>query len=355
MKISPSFRILFLLCIAALCCCAAPPVALMANNTAVADDVVFRLDAAPSEAEDEVIVSVFVQHAPDVYAYEVRLEYEPQNLKLIDAHSDLPGLSTEPVTSGQQIRFAHTQLGRIPGQSGDLQLATFVFKLLHDGDSTIRLHYVSLIASDLSKTAYEPDNDVHVKDAFEPVQLTDISGHWAAQAIVQAVNLGLVEGYPDGTFRPQREVSRGEFVTLLGRALHLEKPGNIGQPLADDSLLPEWAQPYIYAAIAKGWIVGYEDDTFRADRSITRMEMTAIIARTVGVKAATGELAYVDADQIPAWGYDAAATATSAGLVQGRDDHTFAPNDNSTRAEAVVLMLNLLKAIDEGHLDIHPK
>ncbi|WP_167859365.1 S-layer homology domain-containing protein [Paenibacillus cymbidii] len=274
-------------------------------------------------------------------------------MQLIDAHSELPGMSTEPVPSGQQIRFAHTQLGRIPGQSGDLKLVTFVFKLLHNGDSAIRLHQVSLIASDLSKTVYETDNELQVEDPFVPVSLTDIAGHWAAQAIVQAVGLGFVEGYPDGTFRPQREVSRSEFVTLLGRALHLEMPGSKRQPLADDSLLPEWAQPYIYAAIDKGWIVGYEDDTFRADRSITRMEMTAIIARTVGVKSATGGLAYVDADRIPAWGHDAAATATTVGLVQGRDDHTFAPNDNSTRAEAVVLILNLLQAIDRGDVEIH--
>jgi hypothetical protein len=342
------FRKFVMLYLVALACCAAWPSALMAKIADIPEAVAFKLEAVKSGADDEIIVSVWVQHVPDVYAYEVELGYEPRKLELIDTLSGFPGMSVNPILSNDRIRFAHTQIGNIPGKSGDLKLATFIFKQLHKGDSTIRLRNVSLVASDLKTTDYKPGNHLRVEDTSVHIRLTDIAGHWAEQAIEKAVSLGFVEGYADDTFRPERKVTRGEFVSLLSRALQLELPIDAERPYADDSQFPLWAKPHIYAAADQGLIFAYEDHTFRADRPITRVEMTAIMARAFEGKSATAELEYKDADQIPAWGYEAVAKATASGLVQGKPGRRFAPNEQTTRAEAVALILNVLNAIDKG-------
>lgn len=305
----------------------------------------FSLEAAKSETEDEVIVSVFAKGVSDVYAYEVRLGYEPSKLELVDTVSGLPGMSVNPILNNNQIRFGHTQIGKVPGKSGDLKLVSFIFKKLHKGNSAIRLDAISLVESSLESMEFKPGHLLQVEDTTVAIRLTDIGGHWAEEAIERAVSLGFVEGYTDHTFRPQREVTRAEFVTLLSRALQLAPLARDRRLFDDDSQFPVWAKAHIYAAAEQELILAYEDHTFRAARPITRVEMTTIIARSIAGESETGELTYKDREQIPAWGYDAVAVATAAGLVQGKPDQRFAPNERSTRAEVVVLILNVLDAM----------
>ncbi|WP_214628173.1 S-layer homology domain-containing protein [Paenibacillus agaridevorans] len=330
-----------------LVCCASASEALKAKAADLPVAVEFSLEAVHSESEDEIIVSVFAQDVADVYAYEIGMGYDRRKLELVDTISGFPGISAGPIHSNDRMRFAHTQIGKTSGQSGDLKLVAFVFKKLHKGSSTIRLHTVSLVASDLTTTEYKLRHSVQAEDTTANIQLTDIRGHWAEQSIVRGVGLGIVEGYADDTFRPQRAVTRGEFVTMLSRALRLDLPVAPERPYADDGLFPSWASPHIYAAAERGYIVAYEDDTFRADRLITRMEMTAIIARAFDGMSEAGAVSYIDADDIPAWGYEAAAKATAAGLVQGKPGQRFAPNEHATRAEVVVVILHLLDAIGQ--------
>jgi len=342
------FRVFVMIYIAALACCSVGPATLMAKDANIQETAVFRLEAVKSEANDEIIVNVWGENVSDVYAFEMDLGYEPRKLELVDTSSVLPGMSISPIPGNNQIRFAHTQVGKVPGKSGDLKLASFVFKQLHKGDSTIRLPDISLVAADLGTTDFKPGNQLRVEDTSVNIRLTDIADHWAEQAIERAVSLGFVEGYPDDTFRPQREVTRGEFVTLLSRALQLELSVDAQSPYEDDSLFPLWAKSHIYAATDQNLIVGYEDRNFHADRPITRVEMTSIIARAFAEESTTVELEYKDVDQIPAWGYEAVAKATVAGLVQGKPGKQFAPNDQATRVEAVVMILNGLDKIKAG-------
>jgi len=98
-------------------------------------------------------------------------------------------------------------------------------------------------------------------------------------------------------------------------------------------------------AIAAGIVRGFPDRTFGPERLITRAEMTVMIMRAAGYdeQAAAGKpLVYRDADRIGDWAYPAVAAATELGLVQGVGDNRFAPQGVTTRAEAVVMILRLM-------------
>lgn len=344
MRINRIFTMIVVICLLTTCfsavLLATPPV----NDV---DSPTFSLEVEKAESPGEITVHLFVKNVVDVYAFDVVLQYDASKLKLIDSHSALQGLSVNPILESNQLRFAHTQIGLIPGKSGDLKLATFVFKQIQPGSSNIKLHQISLVLSNLDTVVYHPGFMLHMEDL---IPFIDISGHWAEEAIMQAALLGIVDGYEDDTFRPQRQTTRAEFVVMLIRALQLEPAIKTENPFKDDDLLPLWAKPYIYTAANQEILFAYEDRTFRPERPITRIEMIAIVVRAIGMISTTNvKMEYKDVDQIPAWGYDYVATATASGLVQGRPGPYIAPNEHTTRAEATLLLLNLLETLDSSN------
>ncbi|MFD0589216.1 discoidin domain-containing protein [Paenibacillus sp. GCM10027627] len=179
------------------------------------------------------------------------------------------------------------------------------------------------------------------------VRLNDIASHWAEASIKRAVKLGFVAGYTDGSFKPYRAVSRDEFIVMLVKALKLQGADH-SLTFADAGTIPAWAKPHIAQALESGLLSGYVDGTFRPKASISRAEMAAIIVRGLGVKPAEGlELTYADADQIPAWARPYVAAAQMAGVMNGQGDNRFAPAVSATRAEAVVVILNMVDALEK--------
>ncbi|NBD24523.1 S-layer homology domain-containing protein [Paenibacillus glycinis] len=173
--------------------------------------------------------------------------------------------------------------------------------------------------------------------------LSDISGHWAEAAIKRAVELGIVNGYEDRTFLPNRPVTRAEFAVMLSRTLKPEAGGKL--EFKDAASIPAWAADAVGSAVAAGWISGYEDGTFRADRRITRAELATMAVRAMGWEPdAALALAFADAADIPAWASPYVALAAERKLVNGRGDDSFVPNGIATRAEAAELLMRMLDA-----------
>ncbi|NHN32225.1 S-layer homology domain-containing protein, partial [Paenibacillus agricola] len=178
---------------------------------------------------------------------------------------------------------------------------------------------------------------------IKPVNsFSDITGHWAEANIKQAVSKGIISGYPDGTFKPNATVTRAEFAVMLMNTL---KPQGEGTALTfkDNLKIGNWAQKAVAQAVQAGIVMGYEDGTFRPDAEITRAEMAVMLANAMGqtlqANAATG---FVDDKDIPAWAKGGIAFVKQAGIVQGKGDNQFAPQDHATRAEAVTVMLNIV-------------
>ncbi|OPH50000.1 hypothetical protein BC351_36505 [Paenibacillus ferrarius] len=183
---------------------------------------------------------------------------------------------------------------------------------------------------------------VPTPDTKPTINFSDISGHWAEAIIKQAVSRGIVGGYPDGTFKPGKTVTRAEFTVMLMNTL---KPQGAGAALTftDKAKIGSWAQTAVEQAVQAGMIKGYEDGTFRPDAVITRAEMAVMIGGALGQStAANASTDFADDKDIPAWAKASVSYVKQAGIVQGKSDNHFAPEDHATRAEAVTVLMNVL-------------
>lgn len=98
---------------------------------------------------------------------------------------------------------------------------------------------------------------------------------WYNEGISTVAAAGIIEGYEDGSFRPDRKITRAEFATIAARFTSLKYNGSVMFTDLDG----HWATEYVHDAAITGWINGYEDGSFRPDSEITRAEAIAIINR----------------------------------------------------------------------------
>lgn len=105
---------------------------------------------------------------------------------------------------------------------------------------------------------------------------TDVAGdRWSNTAISTLANGEILIGYEDGSFRPEATITRAEFAAIASRLdAIVENPTHNFTDLTG-----HWAEAYVANAVAKGWITGYEDGTFRPDQKITRAEAVTIVNR----------------------------------------------------------------------------
>ena len=149
--------------------------------------------------------------------------------------------------------------------------------------------------------------------SYPPVtggSFSDVSDSaWYATAVNTLVELDVLSGYEDGTFRPNNAVTRAEFVTAVCKCFDSLSTGSAG--FSDVS--GHWAEGFINQAVAEGWISGFTDGTFRPDESIQRCQVTAILNNALertgsGFAADAGTQEFVD---VPSshWAYEHIAEA----------------------------------------------
>ncbi|WP_245596167.1 S-layer homology domain-containing protein [Paenibacillus taiwanensis] len=171
---------------------------------------------------------------------------------------------------------------------------------------------------------------------------SDINGHWAENAVREGVNRGFVTGYADGTFKPNKQITRAELVVMLVRALQRSGNGTT-RTFADQDQIPQWALQAIRQGVELGWVSGYANNTFQPNRSLTRTELAVLIVRAAGLEPKPlAKLHFADAKQIPAWAVPYVAAAVEAGYISGVSGNRFDPQTHATRAEAVSLIVGLL-------------
>ncbi|MDQ8734946.1 asparaginase domain-containing protein [Paenibacillus sp. LHD-38] len=172
---------------------------------------------------------------------------------------------------------------------------------------------------------------------------TDISGHWAEAAIKEAIASGIVKGYTDGTFKPNNTVTRAEFSVMLMGALKAEGEG-AALTFTDQAKIAAWAKEAVAHAVKAEIISGYPDGTFRPGANILRMEMVSMIAKGAGLtldpNAATS---FADNEDIPAWAMGAVKAVSDKGIIQGRTGNVFTPKATASRADAITVIMNMLK------------
>lgn len=106
---------------------------------------------------------------------------------------------------------------------------------------------------------------------------TDVkAGMWCNRAIATLTNMGIIKGYTDGSFQPNKSITRAELATIIARFAKLD----VNTKTFSD-INGHWAQKNIELAAGNGWINGYEDGTFRPNKSIIRAETFAMINRVL--------------------------------------------------------------------------
>lgn len=157
-------------------------------------------------------------------------------------------------------------------------------------------------------------------------KFNDMKNHWSVDSISKAINKGYVDGYPDGTFLPDKNITRIEFIKLIVDS----KYGKQGFKLSS-----EIAQPYVMAAVNYK-LLEITDLRGEMNQDITRIELVTIVMRTLGkVYSNYAECMY---------------DATQLGIVQGVDDKgNMGLYETPTRAQAVVI-IERLDALNRGEL-----
>ncbi len=171
------------------------------------------------------------------------------------------------------------------------------------------------------------------------VKTTDITGHWAQENINKLVAIGAIKGYPDGSFKPDKTISRAEFATVLVKAFKLAPQS--GKVFADTA--NHWAKNDLATAASYGIVGGYDETTFGPDDLITREQMAVMIVKAAKLNTLTEEPSFADSENISDWARAAVTTATGNGIMKGYPDNTMRPQGNTTRAEAVTVIANTLK------------
>ncbi len=103
------------------------------------------------------------------------------------------------------------------------------------------------------------------------------TGDWFNNAVSTLSKAGIIAGYEDGSFRPNGYITRAEFATIAARFFDVTYNGKDLFP----DISGHWAKDYINQAANKGFVNGYEDGTFKPDRNITRAEAVTLVNRTL--------------------------------------------------------------------------
>lgn len=169
------------------------------------------------------------------------------------------------------------------------------------------------------------------------------SENWANTAVTALSEAGYINGYEDGTFRPDANITRAEFVTIINNM----KGNTIGSNKAFSDLADSsWYYESIGKGVAAGYISGYDDNTVRPDAFITRQE-AAVIAYRAWNLTPKGDVSFSDSSEIGSWARAQVATLVSKKIINGYEDGTFRPSSYMTRAE-VAVMINNLKIMEEN-------
>ncbi len=181
-------------------------------------------------------------------------------------------------------------------------------------------------------------------------QLSDIQTYWGGQYIQSLNEQDVIGGFPDGTFRPNDQLTRAQFAAIVTNAFELDT--NVPAPRFNDQL-PGWAAPAIGAAAAAGFIAGFPDGTFRPNDVLTRAQAITVLTRAVidGDGIPEAQIAptlsiYNDASSIPNFARVWVATATDEELlVLYPDPRLVNAQSVATRGEVAALTYQALSKI----------
>lgn len=164
----------------------------------------------------------------------------------------------------------------------------------------------------------------------------DYDNHWAKEAITKWSEKEVLEGYEDGTFKPNNKVTRGELAAIIVRVFGLTDTSAAEK--YTDVEATKWYASDIAKVSSAGIMNDYEDGTFKPNQEATREEAAYAIAKAYKVAAKETNVTFKDQAQISDWAEAEIASLVAGGYLNGNPDGTFRPTASLTRAEAVTMV-----------------
>ena len=171
---------------------------------------------------------------------------------------------------------------------------------------------------------------------------TDTAGHWAESAINKwSQEYGIIQGYDDGTFRPDSSITRGAFAGILDRFLHFRETSP--SDTFSDTAGTYWEEA-ILKLHASGVYLGNQGRALSAS-TITRQQAVAMIGRAFSISPETASVSYTDGAQIAEYALPYVAEFEAHGYLTDCADGKFRPTDAITRAEIVNILGNMIHTL----------
>lgn len=168
--------------------------------------------------------------------------------------------------------------------------------------------------------------------AADTTKFTDVKEtHDYYADVYTLVERGVIKGYADHTYRPNAELTRGQAAKILAIALELEIAAVTESSFTDVSDKNQYL-PYIEALVKKGIINGYDDGTFKPQNTLTRGQMAKILVKGFGLTSEGGSLPFTDVTTKSGY-YEDIQTLYTLGITKGNTATTFSPNEAVKRGQ----------------------
>lgn len=169
---------------------------------------------------------------------------------------------------------------------------------------------------------------------------SDIRGHWAEANIDYLIQENIVQGDPDGKFRPEDSITRAEFIRIINKALDFTKKGQANfKDVCEDC----WFYDDILIAKGENYVDGYPDNTVKPNGNITREEASVMLGRALQINEVhTSSHRFKDSNKIHNWARGYVNAIHGLGYMTGYPDGSFKPQANLKRSEAATLLIKVM-------------
>lgn len=181
----------------------------------------------------------------------------------------------------------------------------------------------------------------------------DATGHWSEKDIRKLVEKGYMKGYEDGSFRPDKAVTRAEFAELIVKTLGLKATDSstaaIEEKQFKDVKSGAWYYPSVSVAVEAGIVKGYPENEFLPDQKITRQQMATMLMRAIGTKGnflEEAQLNFKDSNMIHSDHKKDVQKIVYLRIMVGNPENLFNPTSSATRGETATVLSRMIDIID---------
>ena len=231
----------------------------------------------------------------------------------------------------------------------------FIYDFAFYGCDALKEIYFDGTEMQLAVIGVEDGNDVLDNVTVycsQDYPFTDIADSGYREYISLGQAIGIINGYPDGTYRPNNPVTRAQYVTMLYNMCGKPDASGYEVNFNDTNTISASYMDAVKWGVAMGVINGYGDNTFRPNKDISRAEMAAFSYRLIKLIVGgepTDELkadcSFKDSASIPNVHREAVNVCANLGIIQGFSDGNFRPNATANRGQAATILVRVAASL----------